>query len=250
MNKLCRGAPLTEADKTVLLDLTRSVRRAEKGRDIAVPGDSSRSLPVILRGWACRYQVLANGKRQIVMLYLPGDMCEPFGLLPHFIDDNIAALTPVSFSTLSQDVLRTWVERSPTCKQALWWDLLVATNIERAQIVSLGRRSAAERLGHLFCEIELRLRMAGIPTESGCDMPLTQVELADLLGLTPVHVNRSLQDLRKAGLISLENRRLIIREHQELRDLSDFDPCYLHVNYAQTSPEGWPHSLSETIDDA
>nr|WP_314445514.1 Crp/Fnr family transcriptional regulator [uncultured Sphingomonas sp.] len=234
IRKLGHGARLGEADKALLRAMTGQIRRTPRGREIAEPNNGS-ALALILGGWACRYQMLASGKRQLVTLYIPGDLCQPFGTLPGFADYPVGSLTATTHTLVSHNALAEAAERSPACKQAFWWDLLTASNIERERIVSLGRRSAAERLGHLFCELQYRLTMAGVGGEGGCDMPLTQVDLADLLGLTPVHVNRSLQELRKAGLISLENRLLIIHEQAKLQELSQFNPSYLHLDHAGTA---------------
>lgn len=227
--KLRHGAPLSTEDEALLLGPGVNSRHTDKGRDIAKAGDILRGVPLILNGWACRYHLLANGKRQILALYLPGDLCEPFGASQGFADYPLGAITSVVYASISREALLDAVSVSTVCRQALWWDLLIATNIERELIVRLGQRSAAERLGHLFCELELRLEMAGFPTDTGYDMPLTQTDLGDLLGLTPVHVNRSLQDMRAAGLISLKSRRLSIRRPEELRELSEFDASYLHT---------------------
>jgi CRP-like cAMP-binding protein len=120
--------------------------------------------------------------------------------------------------------------------QALWWDLLVTMSVQDERVVSLGRRSASERLGHLFCELRARLDLVGIADGNTFDMPMTQADLGDLLGLSTVHVNRSLQELRGSGLISLRNRRLIIHDVEELAAISLFDPAYLHLG------DGWPTS--------
>lgn len=230
---------MSQADEAILLGLRGSSGQADKGRDITRPHDGSHGIPLIVKGWSCRYQLLGNGKRQILTLYLPGDLCEPFGTLPGFADYPLGALTFTTYRMVSRQAVFHAAGESAACERALWWDLLVATNIEREHIVSLGRRSAAERLGHLFCELEMRLEMAGLPTHGGYDMPLTQADLGDLLGLTPVHVNRSLQDLRASGLISLENRRLTIRNRAELRAMAEFDPAYLHAEQSRRGAGGW-----------
>ena len=140
----------------------------------------------------------------------------------------LAALTRVAFASLPLEGVRRAARDRPAIEDALWWDLLVASAIEREHIVSLGRRSATERLAHLFCELQLRLALVDLADANGYDMPVTQADIADMLGLTPVHVNRSLQDLRRSGLIALRDRRLILRDLAALRELALFDPDYLH----------------------
>lgn len=230
--KLSHGACLTDENHVVLRDMLGTVRRVEAHSDITPEGATPRALTVILEGWACSYRDLPDGKRQITSILLPGDLAEPFGILPRFADRSLAALTPVTLALVCPDAIRTAACTYPGIEKALWWDLLVASAIERERVVSLGRRSASERLGHLFCELQLRLEMVGLADGPECDLPLTQSELADVLGLSSVHVNRSLQDLRSRGLVSLQNRRLTIRDLDRLREASFFDPAYLHTEGA------------------
>jgi CRP-like cAMP-binding protein len=156
-------------------------------------------------------------------------------MLPRFIDHALGALTPVVIAPLALDLIGNAARSSPRIGEALWWDLLMASAIEREHVVSLGRRSASERMGHLFCELHLRLEMVGLLDGLGYDMPVTQADLGDLLGLSTVHVNRSLQELRRAGLISLQGRHLTIQDLDGLRELSFFDAAYLR-------PEGLVHA--------
>lgn len=197
--------------------------------DILASDAEQRSLPIIIDGWACRYRILANGKRQLISLFLPGDMCEPFGILPRFTEHPLGALTDVAFAPAPLRAIQEAVRSSRRIEEAMWWDLLVSSAVEREHIVSLGRRSGAERVGHLLCELQLRLAMVGLVDGIGYDLPMTQPEIGDLVGLSAVHVNRSLQDLRKSGLISFRGRRLVIHDLDRLRDLAFFDPGYLHV---------------------
>jgi CRP-like cAMP-binding protein len=228
VRKMRHGARLNAEDERLLSSLAQPIRSIGTRRDILAEGDTPRSLPLILDGWACRYRLLANGKRQVITLFVPGDLCEPFGVLPRFMDHMLAAITPVAFASVSVEAAASVAGSSPRIEEALWWDLLVASSIEREHVVSLGRRSAVERMGHLFCELHLRLAMVGLVEDLGYDLPVTQADLGDLLGLSTVHVNRSLQELRRSGLISLRGRRLTIHDLTGLRDLSFFDENYLH----------------------
>ena len=186
------------------------------------------SLTLILEGWACRYKQLEDGRKQIISLLLPGDLCEPYGLLPRFTSHSLGALTPVVLAKVPPDVVRNAARISPRIEEALWRDMLVGIAENHERVVNLGRRSASERLGHLFCELHVRLGMVGLADETGYEMPLTQIDLGDLLGLSSVHVNRSLQGLRAMGLVSLRGRRLTIHDPEELRAASLFNAAYLH----------------------
>lgn len=236
VRKLRHGAWLDENDERSLRGLADGVRRVHARGDILHEGVTPRFLTLVLEGWACTYRALENGQRQILSILLPGDLAEPFGILPDFADHSIGAVTQVTLAQIAPDLIRTTARASARIEQALWWDLLVAIAIEREHAVSLGRRTASERLGHLFCELHLRQTLVGLAEGTTCDLPLTQSELADLLGLSAVHVNRSLQDLRGRGLVSLRNRKLIIHDLDELQNLSFFDPDYLHTGGAISSP--------------
>jgi CRP-like cAMP-binding protein len=235
VRKLRHGARLTAEDEAILLDLAHQERNVTANSDIHSEGIEPRFLPVVLEGWACRYRMLETGRRQIVSLFLPGDLCEPFGALPRYIDHPFAALTPVTFAPVSLEAIGLAARRSPRIYEALWWDLLTMTAIEREFIVSMGSRSAAERMGHLFCELHLRLDAIGLVERLSYDFPLTQADIGELLGLSTVHVNRSLQDLRRAGWLSLRDHRLTIHNLAALRDFSLFDPAYLHLGGSMPS---------------
>jgi CRP-like cAMP-binding protein len=228
--KLRHGAPLTSADEAALGALADQAESVPARLDILREGTKQSAIPLIMKGWACRYRDLPNGKRQFTTLYLPGDLCEPFGALPSFTSDGLLALTPVVFARVGLHEIEQAAVRGPLVRRALWWDLLMASSIEREHLVSLGRRSASERIGHFFCEVHVRLTMIGQVNALSFDMPVTQNDMSDLLGLTSVHVNRSLQDLRRSGLITLNRRRLTINDLQGLRELSLFDPDYLHAS--------------------
>ncbi len=231
LRKLGHGARLTTDDERVLAGLATSTHRIDKPLDFASDDTKPRCIPLVLDGWACRYAHLGNGKRQIVSVLLPGDLCEPFGTAaPAMMTYPLAALTPVRFVRVPLDGLRDAWQASPRIEKALWWDLLFFDALQREQIISLGRRSATERLGHLFCELHLRLSMVGLTDDLSFDIPLTQLDIADLSGLSSVHVNRSLQELRGSGLLSLRDRRLVIHRLKELREMAMFDPGYLDLH--------------------
>ncbi|MEE2951926.1 MAG: Crp/Fnr family transcriptional regulator [Pseudomonadota bacterium] len=229
IKKLRHGAPLTEGDVQILIELARRTQRLEAGKDIATESGQPRSIILILDGWACRYKILPDGRRMNTSVFLAGDLCEPFGVLPRFLDHGLASLTPIVFARIPSSEIKALVRENPRIEEALWWDLLATNAIEREHMVSLGRRLAVERLGHVFCEFHLRLQMVGRTDGLSYDMPLTQSTLSDLFGLSLVQANRSVQELRQRGLISLRKRRLTIHDLEGLRELSSFDGTYLQT---------------------
>lgn len=229
VRKLRYGAELNVDDERILAELAVPTRAIGARRDILAEGGEQQFLPLVVEGWTCRYRLLENGRRQIFSVFVPGDLCEPFGVLPRFMNHSIGALTPTVFAPLKLEAIKSAAHASPRIESALWWDLLVGWEIEREHLVNLGRRSATERLGHFFCEMHLRLAMVGLVEDQSYDIPITQADLGDLLGLSVVHVNRSLQELRRTGLMSLRKGRLAIHDLQELRELAFFDEGCLHI---------------------
>ncbi len=228
VRKLRHGAKLSEGDEAALARIVMKAREFDRG-DITPEGSEPRSIVLVVEGWACRYKQLENGKRQITSIFVPGDLCEPFGVLPRTMEHAFAALTPVVLAYVPPYTLRAAAQASPRVEEALWWDLLFSEALHREHMVSLGRRSATERLGHFLCEAHHRLGMVGLADQSSCDVPLTQADLADLFGLSAVQVNRSLQELRSSGMLSLRGRRLTIHDAPRLWEFSMFDPRYLQM---------------------
>ena len=231
IRKLRHGARLTDDDEALLLKLAGPEQAVDRG-DIVTEGTEPRHVVVVLEGWACRYKHLENGRRQITSVLVPGDLGEPFGMLPHVLDHSLAALTPALLAYIPVHAMRSAAQASHRIEKALWWELLLANAIAREHLVSLGRRTATERLAHFLCEIHLRLNMVGLAERSSCEVPFTQSDFADLVGLSAVHVNRSIQELRRSGLISLRERRLTIHDMRALQEFSLFNPTYFPAHGA------------------
>ncbi|WP_376091664.1 Crp/Fnr family transcriptional regulator [Roseomonas sp. CCTCC AB2023176] len=222
---------LSAEDRSALDRATGNGARQVAARtDIIREGDRPNGTNLVLSGWACRYKQLEDGRRQILGFLLPGDLCDYQASLLREMDHSIGALTPVTVTSLPRTTLDDLTACHPRVGQALWWETLVAHAIHREWIVSLGQRDAAERIGHLLCELLLRLRSVGLTRGDTCDIPLTQADLGDAMGLSTVHVNRTLQYLRGAGLITLKGGVLTIPDLCALMDASLFNPTYLHLH--------------------
>ena len=198
--------------------------------DIAREGDRPRDVHMILAGWACRYKQLEDGRRQIVSFFLPGDICDLNIFILREMDHSIGTITSVTVADLSREFFDEISSGFPRIATAFWWESLVNAAIQREWTMSLGQRTAAERMSHLLCEIFLRLRLAGLTREDSCDFPLTQSDLADATGLSKVHVNRTLQELRSAELIVLKGKSLTIPNLERLMNEGLFNANYLHMN--------------------
>lgn len=232
VRKLEQFVRLSGEDKQMLLRVSgERIRSFDAHEDIIHEGDRPEHLNLVLEGWACRYKVLEDGRRQIIALFLPGDLCDLNVFVLRQMDHSIGTITPARVSEISRGGFEELMLGHPRVAQALWWELLVTAATQREWAVNLGQRNAAERMAHLFCEVFLRLRTVGLTTDSSCDMPLTQAELGETTGLSAVHVNRTLQELRGAGLIVLRDRVLTIPDLDALRSAALFNDGYLHLDH-------------------
>jgi CRP-like cAMP-binding protein len=225
--KLKNVSVVSEADAEALRSACRSVHSVEARRDVIRDGDKPEHVHLMVEGWAARYKVLPDGSRQIMAFLIPGDFCDIHITILGEMDHGIVALTPVKVAYVERGDMDALAAR-PDLTRALWWATLVDEAVLRAWIVSLGRRDAYEATAHLFCELHQRMKNVGLVEDDQFDLPLTQEVLADALGLTPVHVNRSLKRLRRDGLIEIQQGSLAICDVQRLRKAAGFDPSYLH----------------------
>jgi len=209
----------------------QNLRRMDARQDLIREGDKPQALNLILSGWACRYKTLEDGRRQIVSFFLPGDLCDLNIFVLRRMDHCVGTLSPATFAQIPRALIEEVVLHHPRITQALWWENLVSSAIQREWTLSLGQRDAAERLGHLFCEIFLRLGSVGLTGRTTCELPLTQTDLAEATGLSTVHVNRTLQTLRSNGLVVLKGKMLEIPDLRALMDASLFNPDYLHLQH-------------------
>lgn len=205
----------------------RRARLLGARQDMLRPGEQVKTIKILEAGWAGRYRTLPDGRRQIVALLLPGDVCDIESGEAQPADDVVTTLTPVSVREVSQDAFEQLSFSHPDLLRVRWREHLMAAAIQREWTVSLGQRNALERLAHLLCEVMSRLQMVGLSDGVVCDFPLTQIDLGDATGLSSVHVNRTLQELRAAGLVTLRDRQLNIANFAALAELAMFEPGYL-----------------------
>jgi len=192
-------------------------------------GDNPGVVRLLSQGWAYRFKDLPDGRRQIVGLLLPGDFFDLGVRLVDEMDHSIAALTPIAYHSIPPETIDRLAREYPRIADAFARHEHVSTSIHREWLLNLGRRNAFERLAHLFLEIFMRLRASGSARERECDCPLTQNDLADATGVTSVHLNRTMQELRREGLIELKSKRLYIRDYERLAQVAMFNPNYLQI---------------------
>lgn len=222
---------LSADDREALAQAARNFRFVDARRDLVSEGDRPRFVHLVLDGWACRYKQLPDGKRQIVALFIPGDFCDVNVYILRSMDHSIGAITRLKVAMIAPEEMNVMTAERPRITQALWWHELVTAAVQREWTLNLGQRSAYERLAHLLIELYMRLNTVGRARDGRCDFPLTQNDLADATGLTSVHVNRTLQELRRDGLIELERKQLQIRDMPRMMDVAMFNPNYLHLDH-------------------
>ena len=222
-------ARLTDDDRALLDRVAaRSVREIGPRRDIVREGEKPRAVTLILEGWAASYKQLRDGRRQITSFLIPGDLDDANAFILKHHDHSVASITPVRYAELGEADFQVMGE-SPRIARALWGHELATASISREWVVNVGQRTAYERLAHLICELFLKLEAVGLTRDGSCDWPLTQADLAEATGLTPVHVNRTLQALRRDRLIALYGRNLTIPDLPALQNVGLFNPDYLHL---------------------
>lgn len=227
--KLEYGARLTDMDRAVLYDLTRITRRVARHRDISPEGERPENVHLVVEGFACRYKTLTDGRRQIMALLVPGDFCDLHVAILGEMDHSIGTSWGCTIVDIPRSVVEHLTAHHPRITRALWWATLVDEGTLRAWLVNMGQHEADQRMAHLVCELLVRLRVVGLVSEDSFALPMTQDDLADVLGITGVHVNRVLQDLRGQGLLEWRSKRLRIPDVARLMAFAEFDPKYLHL---------------------
>lgn len=210
--------------------LDQRQRNIAPRRDVVSEGEVPRFVHFVLDGWGCRYRQMPDGRRQLLSLLLPGDLFDSNLQVVARMDHAVGAITAMTVAEVPPDALSALAEAHVGIAQALWWNDHVAFGTHREWIASLGLRSARERIALLFCEVYFRLRLVGRCPALTCEFPLTQADLAEATGLTPVHVNRMVQELRRDRLIEWAGRSLTILDLDRLCQVASFTPGYLHLD--------------------
>ncbi len=229
IRKLESIARLTPEEKAALLRLPLRLKAVAADQDIVGEGDTPSECCLIVEGFACRYNMTAEGKRQILSFHISGDIPDLQSLYLTVMDHNLGTLVPSRLAFIQHDDLRSLMRSHPRLGDLFWRDTLIDAAIFRQWIVGLGRREAHGRIAHLLCELLVRLRAVELVEDHAFTLPVTQAELADALGISNVHVNRVLQELRGENLISWSGNTLKVLDWEALQAAGEFDPTYLHL---------------------
>lgn len=231
LRKLTSVSRLSDEDIAAVRSLPLMPRALRADQDLVRQGDRPSQCAVIVDGWAYRWKTDRSGKRQIIALHIPGDMPDLMSLLVPVSDHTITTLSEASVAFIPHAAILELLRRVPSLAYPFWRDTLVDAAVFREWVVNVGHRQATERLAHLFCEMWARLESVGLVEQRGdartFPWPVTQSELAEASGLSVVHINRTLQELRARGLIETQRQSMTILDWPKLHALADFNADYL-----------------------
>ena len=235
--KLQLFGELSVADRDLLDDVVSSPFTVAAHQDLIREGDRTENVHVILSGLACRNQILPDGKRQITAFLLPGDFCDLHVFILKTMDHTLTTLGPVVFARVPRTTILELLKR-PELARALWWATLVDEAVLRAALVNVGTRSAEKRIAHLLCELHMRMLVMGLVQGGKFDLPLTQLDISNAVGISTVHANRSIQALRRKELILANTKSVTILDVERLQQFAGFDANYLHLDGGKHDPAG------------
>ena len=236
LGRLRHYAAIDDGVASGLISLPHALIARSAGQTIVSAGEPLTHVFVIEDGWAMRHRMLPDGRRQIVNFMLPGDCFDLQALVHAKADHFVTAITNVRLRTVQSSRFLAAVRSHPNLASAFWWAAVQEESILREQIVRIGRRSARERIAHLILELHRRLLQAGGQAGDTMVLPLTREIMADALGLSPVHVSRSLSSLKARKLIETNGRTLRISDPNGLAKLAQFNESYLHLDEEHLLP--------------
>jgi CRP-like cAMP-binding protein len=229
IRKLDRLADLSASDHDAIMALPFTFGDASPGAFIVSEGQETYRCCLLVSGYVCRHKVTSDGRRQIVSFHMPGDFLDLQHLLLPRADHNLQGITRTTLAWVPSEALRALARTRPAINDALWRDSLIDASIFREWVLNVGQRDAKSRIAHLLCEFAVRREAAGLGAPERFELPMTQEDIADATGLTPVHVNRMLQALGAEGVIERDRRDIVIADWRRMRAVAGFDPAYLHA---------------------
>lgn len=229
IQKLERRDTLSEAERQALSSVILRTRTVRFGEIIVHEDQHYDESTLLLEGFAARTKMLRSGKRQITAVQVTGDFVDLHSFLLKRIDHNIEALTPCTIANVSHKDLERITEEFPHLTRMLWLGTVLDGAIHRAWIVAMGRLSSLSQIAHFVCEMFLRLEVVGHTKNRSFRLPFTQMEIGDIMGLSSVHVNRVIHELRNRGLLQWQDQIVTILEWDRIRQLAEFDATYLSL---------------------
>ena len=232
--RLSMSTLLSKAESQAISALPVNVKAYKSGQELAREGDRPTQSCLMLEGLACRSKVVGDGQRQIFSFHIPGDVPDLQSLYMDFMDHDLVTISSSRVAFISHVSLRELMVNHPRLIGALWRETLIDAAIFREWMVGMGQRSGIARIAHLLCEMMVRLKTIGLMEGMSVRLPITQEQIGDAIGLSPVHVSRVFKELRAQRLIRTEGRTITVRDWDGLVETGEFDPDYLHLRTAPT----------------
>ena len=230
LKKLKKRTEISSDEERAIRQMIAEVRTVPADHVLIRAGEDLTNSILLLDGWMARSKDLATGERQVTELHITGDFPDLHGFTLKRLDHDVVTLSECTIGIVPHERLLEITRDHPHLARVYWFSTNVHAAITRELALSLGQRSAISRMAHLFCELYVRLGLVGRTEGNRYEFPLTQRELSECLGLTVVHVNRTLQELRRKGLVQFEDRNLTILDRRGLEGIAEFDPNYLYLD--------------------
>lgn len=247
-------APLSDEARAALLGLPFELRTYPRHAYLVREGEQAKTVKLVVEGLVYRHRVTTEGSRQILSIHIPGDFVDLEGSLLNMADHNVQALQTCVLAEVPRAAVVELIDRHGPLARAMWVDTLIDASVYREWIVNVGRRDAKRAMCHLLCEFGRRLEAAGQADGGHFELPMTQDELADCLGITPVHVNRIVRELDEEGVIVRRARFVEVPDRDRLSKIAGFSQLYLHLDMLLAAKQMynwnvWPAArlISETI---
>ena len=230
LRRLHTVSGLDDADIAAIRALPINVRHWEAGRTIVSDGERPTECCLVIEGFCIRAKTTASGQRQILSIHIPGEIPDLQSLHLHRMDHDLIAVAPSTLGFISHTSMRALTRSNPNVAEVLWRDTLIDSAIFREWIVNVGQRPAVNRLAHTVVELRRRLAVTGREAGDTFEMPLTQEQIGEALGITPVHANRIIRQLRDDGIVDISRGRVAVLDEAKLAELAQFDDRYLHLD--------------------
>ncbi|MCP3390449.1 Crp/Fnr family transcriptional regulator [Bradyrhizobium sp. CCGB12] len=228
VRRLRISSGISDDDVKEIESLPISVRQFPAETPVVRDGERATDCCLIVDGFSVRSKTIPSGKRQILSIHIPGEIPDLMSLFLHVMDHDLTTLTPSTLGFISHEALRALHRRRPSVAEIFWRDTLIDSAMFREWIVNVGQRSAPARLAHVLIELRDRLRVIGRVDGDSFEMPLTQEQIGEALGITAVHANRVIKQLRQEGIVEFHRGRVTVLDERKFLELADFDDRYLH----------------------
>jgi CRP-like cAMP-binding protein len=228
IRRLRISSAIADEDVKEIEELPIVVRQFPAETPVVRDGERATNCCLIADGFCARSKTIASGKRQILSIHIPGEIPDLMSLFLHVMDHDLATLTPATLGLISHETLQRLHRRRPVVAEMFWRDTLIDAAMFREWLVNVGQRPAPARLAHVMLELRERLRIIGRQDGNNFEMPLTQEQIGEALGITAVHANRIIKQLRQEGIVELHRGRVTVLDERKFLELADFDGRYLH----------------------